>query len=235
MLLYKKIMNRLKYSWAKTSEKRYENFLRKKGLKIGQRIWWCKVPTLDIDYSRPELVEIGDDVMINANVSIMTHDAASIVFRKLYKDFLPSSGAVIIGNNCYIGRYATILKGVTIGDNCIIGYGSLVTHDIPANSVAAGRPAKVICSIEDYYKKRKRESLSEAFAYAHRIVDVTGKKPTIGQMYEEFPFYLDGDKPDPGLKISVAHQTRGINEYWKEHHKAPFSSFDEFLKAAGIE
>lgn len=220
---------------ARTSGKRYERFLRKKGIRIGENVVWCKVSTLDIDYSRPLLVEIGNDVKINAHVSIMTHDGSTTVFRNLYKDFLPSSGAVKIGNNCYIGRYSTILKGVTIGDNCIIGYGSLVTHDIPANSVAAGRPAKVICSIEDYYKKRKKEALEEAFAYARKIVEVTGKKPTIYQMYEEFPYYLDGDAPDPGLKISVAHQTRGIAEHWKRNHKAPYSSFDEFLKAAGID
>ena len=235
MNILKKIYNRGMLLWAKTSGENYENFLRKKGVKIGKRVTWCKASTLDIDYSRPLLVEIGNDVKINAHVSIMTHDGTTTVFRNLYQDFLPSSGAVIIGNNCYIGRYTTILKGVTIGDNCIIGYGSLVTHSIPANCVAAGRPAKVICSIDEYYEKRKKDALEDAFAYARRIVDLTGKRPTMEQMYEEFPFYLDGDKPDPGLKISVAYQTRGINEHWKSHHKAPFASFDDFLKAAGID
>ena len=65
----------------------------------------------------------------------MTHDFGTFVFRNLYHDFVPSSGKVSIGNNVYIGRDVTILKGVNIGDNCIIGLGSIVTKDIPSNSV----------------------------------------------------------------------------------------------------
>lgn len=49
----------------------------------------------------------------------------------------------------------TVLKGVTIGDNCIIGIGSIVTKDIPANSVAIGNPAKVVCSLDEYFEKEK--------------------------------------------------------------------------------
>lgn len=90
--------------------------------------------------------------------------------------FLPSSGAIIIGNNVYIGRKTTILKNVTIGDNVIIGYGSLVTKNIPANSVAAGVPAKVICTIDEYYERRKIASLKEALAYAKRFYDVYRSK-----------------------------------------------------------
>jgi len=51
---------------------------------------------------------------------------------------------VTIGNNVWIGGNVTILPGVTIGDNCTIGAGSVVTRDIPDNSVAAGNPARVI-------------------------------------------------------------------------------------------
>ena len=51
---------------------------------------------------------------------------------------------VTIGNNVWIGGSVTILAGVTIGDNCTIGAGSVVTRDIPANSVAVGNPARVV-------------------------------------------------------------------------------------------
>ncbi len=57
---------------------------------------------------------------------------------------LISKGEVRIGNNVWIGDKATILGGVTIGNNVIIGANSVVTHDIPSNSVAAGLPAKVL-------------------------------------------------------------------------------------------
>ena len=55
---------------------------------------------------------------------------------------------IMIGKNCFIGCNSIILKGVTIGDNCTIGAGSVVTKSIPANTIAAGNPAKVIKTID---------------------------------------------------------------------------------------
>ena len=60
--------------------------------------------------------------------------------RDAYENCLP----VTIGERCWIGGHATICPGVTIGDRCVIGAGSVVTHDIPADSLAVGNPAKVI-------------------------------------------------------------------------------------------
>ncbi len=57
------------------------------------------------------------------------------------------SKPIIIGTNVWLGTHAVILKGVRIGDNSIIGAGSIVTSDIPSNSLAAGVPAKVIKKI----------------------------------------------------------------------------------------
>lgn len=57
---------------------------------------------------------------------------------------LVSKGGVTIGNNVWIGDKVSILAGVHIGDNAIIGANSVVTKDIPANSVAAGIPARII-------------------------------------------------------------------------------------------
>ena len=54
---------------------------------------------------------------------------------------------VISGRNVWVGANVSILPGVTIGDNCVIGAGSVVTHSIPANSVAKDR--------EYFYKNRK--------------------------------------------------------------------------------
>ena len=51
---------------------------------------------------------------------------------------------VNIGNNVWLGLNAIILKGVTIGDNIVIGANSVVTKDIPANTIAAGNPCKVL-------------------------------------------------------------------------------------------
>lgn len=51
---------------------------------------------------------------------------------------------IIVGENCWIGENARICKGVTIGDNAIIAANSVVTKDVPANSIAAGNPAKIV-------------------------------------------------------------------------------------------
>lgn len=54
---------------------------------------------------------------------------------------------ITVGNDVWIGAGVSVLPGVTIGDNCVIGAGSVVSKDIPSNSVAVGNPCKVIKSI----------------------------------------------------------------------------------------
>ena len=53
-----------------------------------------------------------------------------------------------IKENAWIGANATILPGITIGKNSIVGAGSVVTHDVPGNSVAVGNPARVIKKLD---------------------------------------------------------------------------------------
>lgn len=89
-------------------------------------------------------VRIGDNAFIGPNVSIYTacHPLDAAERNKQTEWALP----VTIGNNVWMGGNVTIVPGVTIGDNCVIGAGSVVTHDIPSNTVAAGNPARVIKS-----------------------------------------------------------------------------------------
>jgi acetyltransferase-like isoleucine patch superfamily enzyme len=102
--------------------------------------------------SEPYLITIGDNTTISFDCAFVTHDAATRVIRSL-PDGNPETviyGPINIGQNCFIGCRSVILPGVTIGDNCIIGAGSIVNKDIPSNSVAAGTPCKIICSIDEY-------------------------------------------------------------------------------------
>jgi len=66
-------------------------------------------------------------------------------------------GKVKIGNRVFIGASSIVLPGVSIGDDVIIGAGSIVTHDIPSGSVAVGNPARVVCLVQDFLEKRKKE------------------------------------------------------------------------------
>jgi len=58
-------------------------------------------------------------------------------------------GKIVIEDNCWIAGHVTITRNVTIGSGSIVGANSVVTKDIPKNSVAAGNPAKVIRSREE--------------------------------------------------------------------------------------
>ena len=105
--------------------------------------------------SEPYLITIGERVEITYGVRFITHDGAAWCLRNYDDRFqeLDLMGPIKIGNNVFIGNNAIILPGVTVGDNVIIGAGSVVTKDIPSGSVAAGVPAKVIKTLDEYGEK----------------------------------------------------------------------------------
>lgn len=86
-----------------------------------------------------EKIEIGENVAISHDVTIMDSDAHKGLWEGYEK-----TKPIKIGNHVWIGTRVTILKGVTIGDNAIIAAGSVVTKDVPNNTIVAGVPAKVI-------------------------------------------------------------------------------------------
>ena len=104
-----------------------------------------------LDPSHCWLIRIGDDVTIAPRAHILCHDAGTKRHLR-YTKIAP----VTIGNNVFIGAEAVILPGVTIGNNVIIGANSTVTHDIPDGTVAVGCPAKVVCTLEEYLEKHRR-------------------------------------------------------------------------------
>ena len=94
-----------------------------------------------IESFRADIVSIGNYVVIGAGTKIITHCPI-----KFYKGM---SVDINIGNNVYVGTDGIILPGVTIGDNVVIGAGSVVSRDIPANSIAAGNPCRVVRPITE--------------------------------------------------------------------------------------
>lgn len=88
---------------------------------------------------------IGDDVLVAGGVIITTQNhGMDPESERSYQRQPLISAPVYIENGCWIGEHAAILPGVTIGEKSIIGANSVVTKDIPAYSIAAGIPAKVI-------------------------------------------------------------------------------------------
>lgn len=93
---------------------------------------------------------IGDNVLIAPNVQIYTAyhpthylDRFTISENETFNFCKTQTAPVIIGKNVWIGGRTIILPGVTIGDNTVIGAGSVVTKDIPADTIAYGNPCKV--------------------------------------------------------------------------------------------
>lgn len=92
------------------------------------------------------LIEIGDDTMLGANVTIADTDFHSLHPAHRRGHLHPTIGVaeVRIGKRVLVGTNAIVLKGVSIGDNSIIGAGSVVTKSVPENCIAAGNPCRVI-------------------------------------------------------------------------------------------
>ncbi len=85
------------------------------------------------DRTHPRGVHIGPETYIAFGATILAHDLT----RGLYMH-------TRIGRRCFIGARSIIMPGVEIGDECVIGAGSVVTKSVPANSLVAGNPAKII-------------------------------------------------------------------------------------------
>tara|TARA_R110002049_G_scaffold85482_13_gene217247 strand:- start:10680 stop:11210 length:531 start_codon:yes stop_codon:yes gene_type:complete len=136
------------FAWKKES---YIEELVSRGLRLGEKVS-IQSPFF-FDPAHCFLISIGDRCTFAPDVRLIAHDAS----MKRALDFT-LVGQIRIGNDCFIGASAIVLANVEIGDNCIIGAGSVVTRSIPANSVAAGNPAVVICSTNDYLEKHQRAS-----------------------------------------------------------------------------
>ena len=105
-------------------------------------------------------ISIGNGVLTGTNVFITDNSHGDTTQKSLYiipdKRPIVSKGPVIIGNNVWLGNNVCILPGVTIGEGVIVGANSVVTHSIPAYTVVAGTPAKIIA-------QKNNKSLKNSF------------------------------------------------------------------------
>lgn len=223
----------LKIIYGYSNSEEFANKLRNKGVTIGEGTTFYNANSIKIDTTRPYGVTIGRNVHITANVSILTHGFDWCVIKGLYDDVVGSFGEVTIGDNCFIGQGAMILKGVKIPDNTIIGARSLVSKSLPQGGVYAGSPARYICSIEDYYEKRKRVQLSEAKAQFTCYYKKYGKIPPKAELNEFFFLFEDRNLE---LEEKFKYQMNNNQKYeeclalYMSGHRQEFKCYEDFVE-----
>lgn len=230
----KNARNRLRKLYCRTSSEKWIQYLREQGMKIGEgTVIFSNPAFVLLDLTRPWMIEIGKNVQITRDVKILTHDYSYSTAKAYYGAVTGSCGKVSIGDNCFIGVGAIILKGTTIGDNVIVGAGSVVSGgSFPSNSVIAGNPAKVICSLEDYYKKRQDLQLQEAKDLVLQYFKVYNRMPE-ENLLDEF-FWLFTPRNNAGVK-KYKYRLELMNNYNVSLHefmrsKPRFESYDAFIK-----
>lgn len=105
---------------------------------IGEN-FYANVNCVILDGAR---VQFGDNVFIGPNCGFYTAGHPFDVAQR--NKGLEYARPITVGDNVWFGAQVCVLPGVTIGDNCVIGAGSVVTHDIPNNSLAVGNPCRVV-------------------------------------------------------------------------------------------
>ena len=171
-----KIINYLRYRFRKfLLEEISLNEHISRGMKVGSN---CSIMDgSTFDYGHCNLIEIGNNVTIAPQAYLLAHDASTkkiLGYTKI--------GLIVIKDNVFIGARALIMPGVTIGENSIVAAGSVVTKDVPENTIVAGNPAKVIMTIEEY--KIKQSFLLETrpvFSYfynagAYEVSEIQNKE-----------------------------------------------------------
>jgi acetyltransferase-like isoleucine patch superfamily enzyme len=146
---FRKLYRRL----AKPGGTEWAAFLKRWGglYSVGDH---CYIET-NVDITDPALVRMGNNVCLASACTLLGHDGSIGMLNHAYGLKLDAVGKVDIGSDVFIGYRAIILAGVTIGDKVIVGAGSVVTSDVPSNSVVHGVPARRVCSLDDLVRYRK--------------------------------------------------------------------------------
>lgn len=123
-------------------------YARRIGVTLGDDVWLVGLDRSTFG-TEPELVTLGTGVAISSGVRFVTHDGGAYVFREEFPN-LEVVGRITIEDGAMIGLGTILLPGAHVMQGSIVGAGSVVTGVIPPNSVAAGVPARVIRTREEY-------------------------------------------------------------------------------------
>ena len=123
-------------------------FARRIGVTVGEG---CKLVAIGrVTFgSEPYLITLGNKVAVAAEARFITHDGGLWVFRDKYPN-IDHVAPIVVHDNVMIGLGAVIMPGIEIGPNAVVAARAVVTRPVPAGTVVAGLPARVICTIDEY-------------------------------------------------------------------------------------
>lgn len=159
----------------------YLKRLVKHGLVVGSDFQMEKGCNIDANF--PWLIEIGNNVTFASNVCLLAHDGST---KKLVG--YSKVGKVSVGDNVFIGYGSIVMPNVHIGDGCVVGANSVVTRSLPNGVVAAGSPAKVLMTVEEFEERTKKVTKSGGGVYGSEFLRASITYDRMQQMREE----LDG-------------------------------------------
>lgn len=158
------LIGRLRQRLADWRVARHRRMLVARGMHIGRDVWLPASTWIDADHCY--LISIGDHCGFGEQCMLLAHDAQM-------DEFLDAArlGRVLIHESCHIGARSIILPGVEIGPRTVVGAGSIVSRSLPPDTVCAGNPAKVICSLEEYLT-RHRGRLAQVPTFSYEQYDI---------------------------------------------------------------
>lgn len=211
----------------------FVSYLRRLGVEVGDNTKFFAPRNVVVDVTRPYLLKIGKGVKITSGVTILTHDFSYSVLRRTHHSIQNEcAGYTLIGDNCFLGMNSIIMGGVHLGNNVIVATGAVVTKDVPDNMVVAGVPAKPVCTLEEFYERRKKRQISDAQLLVNIIRREKHREPTILEMGSFYPLFL---KRSPGIlkelgirtKVSGDNEDEIIQDFYNS--EPVFDGFEDFL------
>ena len=156
------MIRKMKRLFGKRDSARQEMaYLLAHGLQVGENFQTFSPYAFDANW--PWLISVGNNVLLSTNVKILAHDASTN-----YAGAHTKIGLVTIGDDVFIGSGTIVLCNTKIGSNVIIGAGSVVAQDIPDNCVAAGNPARVICTMDEFREKHRKNLETHPYFTQHK-------------------------------------------------------------------
>lgn len=216
------------------SSEAYVAFMRSKGAQIGDHCIIYSPNSVMIDMQRPHMLHIGDFCKITDGVKILTHDySRSVLLQMPEYGNVGEAASTWIGDNVFIGMNAILLMGTHIGKNTIVGAGAVVSGHFEDNVVIAGNPAKVVCSIDEFYQRRKAKELRAAKEYVLNFRAAFMRNPSIQEMSNSFAWlYLGGE--EDYKEYHTLLRSSGVDESVVREsfvkHMPIYDTFEEFLE-----